>query len=141
MTTVVYRDGVLASDTLVSDGNCYVADTNKIYRVRGHLVGGCGSLGAVLRFCEWFKAGADEGNRPRVDDDFDTITIAPNGRVTWYSHELIPTEFRAPFHAVGSGAQVALGALHMGASAKQAVQVAMRVDKHSGGSVRTLRLK
>lgn len=140
VTTIAYRDGVMAGDSLVSDGGLSVGACTKIHRIRGHLVGGVGSLGAVMCFCDWFKKGADEEKRPRVDNDFDTIVVSPSGEVIWYSSDLIPTIFRAPFHAIGSGCAVALGAMHMGASARKAVQVAALVDQGTGLPVKTLKL-
>lgn len=44
------------------------------------------------------------------------------------------------FYAVGSGAKAALGALHMGASARKAVEVACRIDHYSGLPVTAMRL-
>lgn len=141
MTTIVYRNGVMASDSAVTDSGGMVGETDKVFRVRGHLVGGCGSLGAVLAFVEWFRAGADPDKRPKMDDAFDTLVVTPEGVVNWYDCELIASEFRAPFHAIGSGHKIALGALHMGASARQAVKIACMVDNASGGKIKTLRLK
>jgi ATP-dependent protease HslVU (ClpYQ) peptidase subunit len=45
-----------------------------------------------------------------------------------------------PFAAIGSGKGVALGALHAGASAVDAVKAAMKVDVYSGGRVFTAEL-
>jgi 20S proteasome alpha/beta subunit len=48
--------------------------------------------------------------------------------------------FEGAFHAIGSGADAALAALHMGASAEQAVEVAIKVDQGSGPPIGVLRV-
>lgn len=45
-----------------------------------------------------------------------------------------------PFMAIGSGAQGAMVALHLGLSPREAVRIASRVDPNSGGRVRSLSL-
>ena len=45
-----------------------------------------------------------------------------------------------PFMALGSGSKAALGALHMGADAVRAVEVASLADAYTGGPIITLRV-
>jgi len=47
---------------------------------------------------------------------------------------------RAPFYALGSGYQVAMGAMEFGATAEEAVRAAIKWDTGSGGDVTVLRL-
>jgi len=47
--------------------------------------------------------------------------------------------FKPPFFAMGSGKEFALGAMGQGASAEQAVDVAMRFDPGTGGEIMVLR--
>jgi ATP-dependent protease HslVU (ClpYQ) peptidase subunit len=45
-----------------------------------------------------------------------------------------------PFYAIGSGCKAALGAMHMGADARRAVQVACKVDTYSGTPIVVMEL-
>jgi hypothetical protein len=51
---------------------------------------------------------------------------------------LIP---KTDFVAIGSGAAAAMGAMYMGASAREAVAAAKKIDNYTGGAVKTIALK
>jgi hypothetical protein len=59
---------------------------------------------------------------------------------------LIDSEFRElplkgnKYYAIGSGEQAAMVAMHMGATAAEAVKMAIRVDEYSGGTVKEFTL-
>lgn len=139
MTTIAYRDGVLASDSLVSSGNTRAGEVRKIAR-HGNLMGGIsGPLDAAEKFLRWIESGC-EGDCPQLGDGSDAILI--RGRKTFYvgpSGTVVP--FRAPFAATGSGENLAIGAMAMGASAIEAVKVAIRFDEGSGGRIASLTLE
>lgn len=138
MTTLVYRDGILAADRACSAGSRYEAQVRKVWRRSdGALVGGCGRYSLIARWVEWFLAG-ERGRAPSLGDaddaDADMLTIRPSGLVTF--HERFGhMHIKAPFYAMGSGADFAYGALEMGANARQAVRVASRRDNNSGGGI------
>lgn len=140
MTTIAYRNGILASDALVTSGNARAGKVKKIAKGNGVMGGMSGSAEACQSFIEWIEAGA-EGACPGLDGtDADGILI--KGRKTFYvGPKGVPVPFKAKFAAVGSGEKFALGAMAMGADAATAVKVASKLDVNSGGSVRTLKLK
>jgi ATP-dependent protease HslVU (ClpYQ) peptidase subunit len=55
-------------------------------------------------------------------------------------HRLREVKLRETFWAIGSGEQAAMVAMHMGATAKEAVEMAKRVDPYTGGRVREFSL-
>lgn len=57
MTTIAWRDGVLAADTLFTDGGARCDYGPKIFRVGAALVGFCGSRAMGLRFRQWVAEG------------------------------------------------------------------------------------
>jgi len=148
MTTVVYRDGVLAADRQVTMGVTHVGKMRKVYRrPDGALIGGRGDTSLLVKFFDWFMAG-EQGYRPRLKsayadgDDAETqlIIVRPNGSVELHDSLGYTPIQKGKFFAIGSGAEVAYGALEMGATAVQAVRAAAKHDIHTGGGVHQVTL-
>lgn len=143
MTIIAYRDGVIAADTLVTHHGSRVAHTQKIFRVNGWLIGASGTLGAVRPAMAWVLDGADL-SRPidfgKVEDAAATF-VSPEG-VRYYVDTGNPflVEEVSPFTAMGSGADVARGAMFHGATAVEAVEAAISIDISCGGQIHWLGL-
>jgi hypothetical protein len=139
MTTVVFRDGVLAADSQCSAaGWRQPGGMTKIWRVKRRLVSGTGNVSRMHAFLRWVDGGM-KGEAPSMGDDSNGIVIDPDGTVHEYeaAGEIVA---EAPFYAWGSGMPPALAALYMGASAERAVEIAILVDPRSGGATQSLRL-
>ncbi|HBP4991375.1 TPA: proteasome subunit beta [Pseudomonas aeruginosa] len=140
MTTIAYKDGVIAYDSRITRGNlitdddydkCIERDGVKFF-LSGPtcdydtLVGayfGALPSGKVCAFA--IVLDADRLMLIAVDDDTGL----------WRS----PIQADRPY-AIGSGAPYAFAAMDMGASAEMAVEMAARRDTSTGGKVRTLRI-
>jgi 20S proteasome alpha/beta subunit len=138
MTTVVYRDGVLASDSRVMNaGWVNTAAVPKVWREEdGSLFAVTGDYAMAVKVMKSIIAGGDGdglGESARV------IRVASNGEVTVFEEGGSFPVSGADFYAWGSGFPVALGALHMGASAEEAVRIAALVDPNTGGAVVSVR--
>ena len=140
MTTVAYKSGVLAFDSQVTDRNRVVGHMVKGRKIGGLLIGGAGNLALVTRFIDWIVTGAS-GYPPPMAGPNDAageglivmpcsllITVAPSGL----------DHMRSPFHAIGSGADIAIGAMAQGATAEQAVRIAAALDVYTGGTITAL---
>lgn len=135
MSTVAYRDGILAADSQATAGNI-ACRAEKIFALPNCIVGGAGHLTAVIRFVEWMRAGQSAKKKPDLDgDSLAAIVVWPDGRVEEWDGTLVPMPVFEQFTAVGSGRALAIGAMSMGASAVQAVEVAATWDVHTGGEV------
>jgi len=137
MTTIAYRDGVLAADTLLNA----IAGHDRVTKLkrRGNAVYG---VAGVLVDCE---ALADWYFGPRnappkyflIGDERPSaqiIVIHDDGKVYssgWGGHAVEVTSYVA----IGSGSEYAVGAMYMGADAIHAVQAAMRHDTDTGGEI------
>jgi len=141
MTTICYRDGVLAADTAIFDRGCYQGETVKIFRASDGRIGGlAGCFGDSAMFRDWFAKGAT-GEVPEFKDgDSEGLIVYPGGKVEWVGQKQKRIEMFAPFHALGSGFCVALGALYAGASAQRAVEIAGTLDNHTRGPFTVFRL-
>jgi ATP-dependent protease HslVU (ClpYQ) peptidase subunit len=140
MTTIAYRDGVLASDSLVTLGNTKVHGRyQKIRRLGGYLIGTAGSVAACQNFIDWVKAGDDEDPPPK--GEYSALVIDPKGRVREMENgNVLPVPRGARFFAIGSGAPYALAAMYAGATATEAVKIAAKIDTSTGLPVKTLKI-
>ena len=140
MTTVVWRDGVLAADSrCMASGSIQPGNMTKIWRVKQRLVSGTGDTHRIQMFLRWVQKGAT-GKTPEMGDDSNGILIEPNGVVREFEGVGEISSGDAPFYAWGSGMPAALAALYMGATAERAVEIAILVDPRSGGATQSLRL-
>jgi hypothetical protein len=145
VTTIVYKDKTLASDTrLSSDENPYhYADCQKIKRVKGWLIGASGGWGSTEYYMRKFSPDYITGAMAGIpkDEDFTALAISPEGKIYYVEDDGVFGVLDAEYTAIGSGEKVAMVAMDMGATAKQAIKIAMKYDNHTGGKIQTLRLK
>ena len=143
MTTIAYRDGVLAADSQVSRCGNDSGRTTKLRKVGGLVVGGCGTTSLCQRFIGWIAAGM-QGHPPTLqigDSSACVMAIMPNGTIVEWNGDHPPDIVRAEFAAWGSGADVALGAMAFGATAAEAVEAAATLDHATGGPITVLSVR
>jgi ATP-dependent protease HslVU (ClpYQ) peptidase subunit len=137
VTTIAYRDGLLAADTatFIHEGNTRMPDrSKKIRRLSdGSLIAGSGIARQVGDFAAWYET--REGSKPDIEHAT-IIRISKQGTITIYDGKADERDVTdCPFYACGSGAMAALAAMYMGARADQAVEIAMKIDPWTGGEV------
>lgn len=138
MTTIAYRDGVLAADTLVAYTTYTNGYTDKIAYCGGHLVALAGAAFLRVPLEEWVTAGCNDADVPDVllvhKDKFQALIVDEQGRCWEFDHGFL-VQVKAQYTAIGSGGQMAMGAMAFGASAVEAVHAACQHDKNSGGGI------
>jgi hypothetical protein len=146
VTTVAFRDGVMAADSMGSDnfGKCRLQKIVRV-KVKGkvHLVGIAGFYEAGLLFADWYGGGAQSAydRLTRLSDDDNFTCLIWTGKKLLTADRLMRlTEVQDDYYAIGSGACYAMTAMDCGKGATQAVQMAIKRDQNSGGRVLTVRL-
>lgn len=139
MTIVTVRDGVIASDSMI--GNELVFGyVDKIFPVK---IGNwdCGYIGVagdyveIKKFVGRLTGGELEMPVPEPSDKgTEFIWLDANGVVN-YSDGNAWFEIQSPCHAIGSGLEIALGAMHAGANAEQAVKAAIDLSSTFSGKI------
>lgn len=143
MTTIAVADRSMAGDGRSRTGNNIVLDEDKV-KVRrlkdGRLLGHAGTAFDTDVLEEWLNDGADLAAVPAFDEEhFLALLLYPDGTARALNHlgrtcpAALPT-------AIGTGEEIALGAMAAGASAEEAVRIACRLDSGSGGLVTVLHL-
>ena len=135
MTVIAVRDGVMAADSRGTFGQ-QPYHCGKIYRTRAGIVGMAGESSACLAFAQHFDG-------VEVPDEHlkgaAALVLCADG-IVLYDESVRGELVQEPFFAIGSGAPVALGAMHMGATARQAARAACRWNNDCGLPVVALRL-
>lgn len=138
MTTIAVRDGYLAADTIVSYASFNNGETVKIAACGDFYVALSGA--AFLRFeleaWAWEGCPADAVPTLLMENKgkFGAVFLRRDGKVFEFDEGyLMPVH--APYYAIGSGSQFALGAMAHGANAYGAVKAAGCHDKSTGGDV------
>ena len=148
MTIIVWDGKTLAADRQMTSG--YVkAGALKITKCvnTGRLIGASGNWNASVAMINWVLAGEDITKFPPSQNDKDdwarVLIIEPDKSI--WEYERYPVRTRtfplSTFHAIGSGREVAYGALEMGADAVTAVQIASKYVEGCGCGVDTLTLE
>jgi ATP-dependent HslUV protease subunit HslV len=143
VTTIAYRDGVLAADSLFTKDGIVHGTGRKIFDLGdGRLLAIMGYGPHAYRLKTWIEAGCG-GDQPPGDAGA-AVLFEPDGRIRIFENGGEQPECDAAFHAYGSGEQIAMGAMGAmaaGASAERAVQVATALCTQTGGEVHTLKRK
>ena len=144
MTTIAYRNGVMAADSATSANGTTIGYTTKLAKnPSGDVCGGAGITAICATFRKWFEGG-ETGEMPNLgkDDDEDAVFLVArvSGEIQFYSRLGVSTLCNTEYAAEGSGTSVALGAMHAGASSYDAVRAAAHHDTRTGGPIQTLRL-
>jgi hypothetical protein len=144
MTTIAYRDGIMAADSRAFPGHWEfaVGSKDKLFRLgrgdhrfTGALVGiSSNFVGASELLRPWLEAGADPFDMPPFKPDAFTILVVANQEIFLADNQCTFTgPLGAPYAAIGGGAALAVGAMAMGASAHRAVEIAC--DLHPGSAL------
>lgn len=142
MTTVVFKDGVFAADSLITSGGTVEGYCKKITRCENVYVGWAGSLQAATLFKDYLSGkDIDKSFFDKPQQEFSAIVAdSANRQVITYTNGLIPEIYNAPFYCIGSGTSIAKGALMAGATPREAVKVAASLDIYTGGKIQTVKV-
>ena len=141
MTTVAYRDGVMAADSQADSGGL-LRIRQKLHRVGEEIIGSSGNSMDIMAFVKWWRSGNDlmalpefrSYGRDSDPPDFVALVLSAAGLELWNEY-FEPLPILDEFFAIGSGAAAAIAAMHMGADAPKAVEIAALVDVATGGEV------
>ena len=79
------------------------------------------------------------GEKPTVKD-FAAMLIGPNKQCYRLEDKLVAFQVESSFHAVGSGRDFAIAAMHLGKTAREAVELACLYDIYTGGPITEITL-
>lgn len=129
----------MAADSLVTSDRVVSGTVRKLSRLKdGGIVGCAGRVDVAGEFAAWLNGVAEKPKE--VDDDFYALVLTADGEVFLYDERLSPTHVEADFYAIGSGHEVAKGAMAAGATPEEAVEIACKLNLYTGPPVLVERL-
>lgn len=133
MTTIAWDGKILAADRmLLARGRSY--EIKKLFDLgsKGFLAGsGCPVALELAR--AWLAGEATE--KPLLKEETVEAIWIHEGEAFLIWEELIPVKLDSCYWACGSGGSFALAAMHCGKNAKEAVEIAIRLDNSTGFGV------
>jgi hypothetical protein len=142
MTVIACRDGVVASDSAIWHGETTVGYTQKLHRLDdGSIFAAAGTFALILCVRDWINAGRPADTKPAVrpDDELDALILRQGGRMECWSTYLAPWQSMAEYEACGAHSDFLYGAMAAGASAEDAVRLAIQRCSHAGGDIQVER--
>jgi hypothetical protein len=134
MSVVVWDGKTLAADRQGDSGGTAFT-IKKLFKLKGgEIVAFVGAYCNGLMVLEWYEAGAKKEEWPdcQKTDDWVTFIVASDKECFYYQRSPTPISVMDKFRAWGSGEDIALGAMEMGANAIKAVAVASKYDSLCG---------
>lgn len=145
MTTIVYKDGILATDSLITHKDQIFGYRDKIGETDECVYALCGTSSAAKEFGKMVKG--EEFDKELFTNEYHKgfygiVINKKTGEVSDYDNCLIPNQNPTfgNFIALGSGADIAKGAMLMGASAVEAIECAIKIDLYSGGKINAVKV-
>jgi 20S proteasome alpha/beta subunit len=138
LTTIAYKDGIIAYDSRATVGLSILDhDYNKKISIAGVQFFVCGTVADHEKACKAYF------NEEHVECDVEYLAY-DKGKffVVCFADDRmykVPQSLKSPF-AVGSGGDRALTAMDCGLSAKEAVKKAAYRDAGTGGRIRTFKV-
>jgi len=142
MTTIAVNKKQIAGDLMMTHANgISFKSTSKIVPIHNPLiyklpvfVGFCGDVDTSQRILDFF-VDPENWKPPKKMELAEFVALDVKGRMYTFSDPRKWLPLNGKFYAIGSGSHFAMGAMHMGATPKQAVEAAIKLDKSSGFGV------
>ncbi len=138
MTTIAYKDGIIAADTRICFDNIKHF-CRKIHKLDDGIVlaiaGKVRDEGAMLAYYK-----GELKKPPRRFNSLEAFKVE-DGEIKWVTNDLYWQPVERGFYAIGSGWSLAMAGMIMGLSAKDAVLLAADLDVNTNKYVDTYNIK
>lgn len=145
MTVIAVKDGIIAADTQSWNGNLKISRTSKLRRLDIGICGFAGWRPIIHHAIAWLEAGGPWGKitPPAITVDEPTdltgVILRPDG--IWnLTSKFDVYRSDAAIDVCGAHQEFLYGAMLAGASAEDAVRLAIRHCEYAGGEVEVMQL-
>ena len=136
MTTIAARFSTLeiAADSMCSGEDSFYL-VEKLRKGKSSIFGACGEWDKCLKMFQALESGGD------LDSYIDVTVLERRNDGLWvYEGTLIPARIKNDFWAIGTGANFAIAAMHLGKTPREAVEIACQYDTSSNLPVDVMNL-
>ncbi len=148
MTTIAFDGQMIAADTLTTDNWGMRDFCSKLLMGKDFVAGGAGNRHLIMK---WWKSVKHMGFDELIQHGYPDYDEAKNCPSILIAHKVPHSgvftrdgdRFEVcsrEFHAIGSGQDYALAAMHLGKNAHEAVVVASQFDNNTGTQIDTLQV-
>lgn len=142
MTVIAYRAGVLAADTAAWHNDVIVVSVRKIVRLDdGSLFAATGPSDKVAAYIAWANGAAEKPADADEESGYSGIRLYPDGEIWAIGRNHERYQRVGEFMALGAHCEFLYGAMAAGASAEEAVRLAIRYCAFASGEVQVERLE
>jgi hypothetical protein len=142
LTTIIATKDRMVSDSKITqeskNGDTYF-EGPKLCRKGAAILGTAGDSILGDKFVGWYGTKKRKPQGFGKGADFEALVLEETG-LYHFDEYLSRNKVNREWFSVGSGASAALGALYAGATPEQAIEIACKVDPHSGLPLQTLKL-
>lgn len=137
MTTIAWDGRYIAADSLQGSSDYNIQEpAMKLWRRDSLVYAITGYFAWFEAWIKWYEAGSDPTNIPICkDSDCGNFIVFKENRCFMFCNEFPYADEQFAPCAFGSGRKYALGVMHYGGSAKNAVEVCCKIDPGSGGPI------
>lgn len=143
MTVIAWDGKTLAADKQATNNGLKLVVTKimkaEINGVKS-LVAVAGDMAQALNVVNWLINGGEFPASQHSADDWQPIVIINRRGVFKYEQSPQPILYEGPYFSMGSGADVAMAAMHLGKAAEEAVELACALCASCGMGIDTLTL-
>lgn len=133
MTTIATDGKTIAADSLSIGSFKLQKPVKKMIRLNdGRVLALTGAHWETQAMADWLNG---QREKPKIGEGHGALVLGE--KLILYDDDLEPMEVPAPY-AIGCGCDFAMGAMLAGASPREAVKIAARLDQNTGGPVRIM---
>lgn len=146
MTVIAWDGHTLAADKR-GENSSFARTVTKIRRFPDGSIGGCsGDAHDAAELLDWYASGANPDALParqKADKDSATalLVVTRKGELLHFNGGAFPITIEDKTFAMGCGRDYAITAMHLGKTAREAVEVACLFDLGCGNGIDTLTLE
>ncbi|SRR5258708_18354719 len=134
MTTICWDGKEMAADSQSTYNGSLVNNTIKIFQGINYIMAFCGAIDEGYAFKAVLE-GEMKNKDASISKDFGALVWWDTGVIEEYYDSLIPVPVIDKYSAMGTGAAVALTAMHCGKTAREAIEMAKKFDAFTSGKV------
>ena len=132
MTTIAWDGMTVASDSQSTEGEIRgLHPCKKLIKYKGNIYAFAGTISSCKEVIRWLKRGGKKTDVPEMADMDFAVLQFKDGKCFLYCADFSPSQILPPY-TMGTGKEVALGAILAGVTAQEAVRITCDVDINSG---------
>ena len=137
MSVIAWDGKSIVADKMMTEGDFHSVAT-KLYKLdHGVIVGFAGDLAQGLMLMDWYTGGQKKDDFPKFQatDEWTRLIVVKEKRLFIYDKLPVPIPIRDEYHAFGCGRDYAIGAMAMGATAREAVEITCKHSVYCGNGI------